>query len=166
MRLFLAFDFSNPIFIQLHRLLKTEAAALSFTHSYHLTLKFFPDADPDKIISKLQGISYPKMIFSTSRIGVFPEKGPVKVIWLGIEESQPLLLLQREIEARLGKNDLDFHPHITLARVSHVFDTRVLWTGLSNILVEKTRLEPGPLTLFRSELLPGGPAYSPISYFN
>ncbi|NTV35566.1 MAG: RNA 2',3'-cyclic phosphodiesterase [Anaerolineaceae bacterium] len=142
----------------------------------HVTLKFLGDLTTDKvrflqdqvpaIISK-----YPKFEVTIGRIGAYPDQRRPKVLWLGMEAPEALFLLQKEIDTlclKIGvpKENRPFSAHITLARVPE----NCLYEDLGKIsrwIIEnrdfptrKTAVES--VIIFKSELKPDGPIYSPI----
>ena len=89
----------------------------------------------------------------------------MKVIWLGIEPCDEILLLQEEIEDKLSllgiKKDFKFFPHITLARVK-IFDPLLR----QNIgIAERLEFQADRFVLYQSILLPSGPEYKKIKEF-
>jgi 2'-5' RNA ligase len=91
----------------------------------HLTLRFIGDTAADRaqrIEGGLAAIRVESFILPIEGVGVFPPKGPPKVIWVGVGSGHPHLfqLRQRMDDAVLAAGaDLDvrhFQPHITVAR--------------------------------------------------
>ena len=119
MRLFIAIDVSDEISDYCKELQKLIKGSL--TRSFHITLKFLGEVNnPDEITEKLSNIKFEEFTLKTTDIGYFPNERFIRVIWLGIENSDALLKLQESIETSLKefKSDHKFHPHITLARVN------------------------------------------------
>jgi 2'-5' RNA ligase len=93
----------------------------------HLTLRFIGDT-PSEIIGRIEeslsAIRVESFLLPVEGVGVFPPKGPPKVIWVGVGSGHPHLfqLRQRLDDAVLAAGiDLDvrhFQPHVTLARCS------------------------------------------------
>lgn len=93
----------------------------------HLTLRFLGDTPIERIErigESLVSIRVESFILPIEGAGVFPPKGPPRVIWVGVGTGHPHLfqLRQRMDDALLAAGiDFDvrlFHPHITLARCS------------------------------------------------
>jgi len=91
----------------------------------HLTLRFIGEVRVDginRIEERLASIRVESFIVPIEGVGVFPPKGPPRVIWAGVGAGHPHLfqLRQRLDDAVLGAGiDFDvriFQPHITLAR--------------------------------------------------
>ncbi len=92
---------------------------------FHLTLSFIGEVDGSTFLDireALAEISVPQFSLQLQGVGFFPPRGQPRVIWAGIEKSEPLHLLQRKITTRLFQRGLEpdnrkFSPHITLARL-------------------------------------------------
>ena len=97
------------------------------TPQLHLTLRFIGDTPADRIlrIEESQAANrVESFLLPIEGVGVFPPKGPPKVVWVGVGSGHPHLfqLRQRLDDAVLAAGvDLDvrhFQPHVTLARCS------------------------------------------------
>lgn len=90
----------------------------------HLTLHFVGDADAATERRLLGALAIPipcaPFRLGFHGLGIFPERGSPRVLWLGIGEGfDDLLAVRRELTRRLGTapGQLEaFHPHLTLAR--------------------------------------------------
>ncbi len=93
------------------------------------------------------------------------------ILWVGIDESEPLRLLNRDVEqsiAALGfeREKKRFSPHFTIGRVRS-------WDSLDAVIKEWTTLKDtifgtitvGETLLMKSILKPAGPEYSKIAGF-
>jgi RNA 2',3'-cyclic 3'-phosphodiesterase len=96
--------------------------------SAHLTLHFLGEVEPAR--AELLRLAFPSMAktrttfdLRTAGLGCFPEEGPPKVVWLGLDgQIRELMELQRAIGLALPRiaiqpEDRAFRPHITLGRV-------------------------------------------------
>jgi RNA 2',3'-cyclic 3'-phosphodiesterase len=91
----------------------------------HLTLRFIGDADEAlfrEIAGSLDLVDSPVFDLTFRGTGCFPGPRRPRVLWIGMEESQPLLSLQRRIEeavvaAGVVPEERPFSPHLTLARL-------------------------------------------------
>jgi 2'-5' RNA ligase len=171
MRLFIALELpvelQNYIFF-LQKNLYSEG--LRIVNSTHLTLKFLGEFDESMLptlVQKLDNINFRPFALSTTEIGVFPNSTYIRVIWLGIQDNRKLTDLHLSIENALGafKKDFEFHPHITLARVSFVKDKERLLQSISLIKTQPMSFNIDKFVLFKSVLSPSGPIYSPIKEF-
>jgi 2'-5' RNA ligase len=142
----------------------------------HLTLKFLGNVSTAnlEILKDILGkvvSSHSECDISVGGIGAFPKPHNPRVIWVGMEVSQELVTLQRDIEietARLGysREHRPFSPHLTFGRVSRnasAQDVHAIAKILENFKVGflgATRLKT--VYLYRSDLRPDGAVYSPI----
>ncbi|SRR5258708_1668925 len=144
---------------------------------FHFTLKFLgecPDEQLPGITEALKTAVEGVAPFSLrlGSLGAFPEKGSLRVIWVGLLEGDPpLRALAERVEAAcelLGfpQEERLFHAHVTLGR----------GRGSKNMAkmrahIEAKKIEPmGPLavhsiTLVRSTLSPKGPMYTDLQEF-
>ena len=141
----------------------------------HLTLKFFGNIEEEQIASissVMEEIAGRKSSFAVSvkGLGAFPSTRSPRVIWLGLDGwEENLSPLQVEIESKLEAmgfppEDRPFRPHLTLGRVKSL-------KGKGDLvdLMERDRdVDLGSFTvdrlvLFRSDLRPTGPIYTPLT---
>lgn len=95
----------------------------------HITLRFIGEAEPsriDQIREKLKGIDLPAFNLKLQGVGFFPDDGPVRVIWLGIEKKSALMDLQQKVDEIVSDimnsdREYSFVPHVTLARTKQGF---------------------------------------------
>lgn len=91
----------------------------------HLTLRFLGDVQPKEtagLKEALAAITFAPFPLTVQGVGHFPPHGHPRVLWIGLEESRPLLELQQRVEAvvtRVGivPEERRFSPHITIARI-------------------------------------------------
>lgn len=92
---------------------------------FHLTLSFIGEVDGSTFLDireALAEVSFPRFSLQLQGVGFFPPRGQPRIIWAGVEKSEPLHLLQRKITTRLFHLGLEpdnrkFSPHLTLARL-------------------------------------------------
>lgn len=138
--------------------------------SLHLTLRFLGDEVRPAEIERLA----PALAEAAARcppgparlagLGLFPERGAPRVLWLGLALPEPFFELQAACEraARAAGFEAErrpFAPHLTLGR----WRERVPRPELPPCEAGQTRLER--LTLFRSELDPRGARYTALRTF-
>jgi 2'-5' RNA ligase len=140
----------------------------------HLTIKFLGDI-PLSSVSDLSAAvgraaaNLPHFSIRLERSGVFPERGPAKVLWLGVNEvSGTLVRLHTALEdecaiAGFARESRPFHPHLTLARVRHPQHARVLAAAHKNLKFDSAEFDVRELLVIRSELSSEGSKYSLIS---
>lgn len=171
MRLFAAVEPGDEVNSYLKNLqsdIKSDYSRLSLAKSFHLTLKFFGEVDrsglPD-ILSRLGGIRFRKFELTTADIGFFPDSRRPRVVWIGINPHDSIMMLQDNIEKQLRKLGFPegnrFHPHITLARIMRSDDMN-LAGRVRQLRIERIRFSVDSFILFRSTLAPEGPLYEKI----
>ena len=111
------------------------------------------------------------MELTLTSLGAFPNLRRPRVIWVSVEAPPALAAIQRSIEAetlRLGyaAEDRPFSPHLTLGRLSHNASPDEI-RKIGELLVRfpaalNAAVTVKTVTLFRSDLLPGGAVYTPI----
>lgn len=140
----------------------------------HLTLKFLGDISPDDVekvekvmISSSRGMA--PIHYTVRGLGVFPAEWKPRVLWTGVKSgSKEISRLQQELEFNLCRagfvpEDHPFSPHLTLAR----FKSNKGIHGLMDVIHSHGRIYCGEsvmdhLTLFKSDLQPGGPVYTAL----
>lgn len=173
MRLFIAFDFNElkNYFLKLQKHLPKNAK-LSLTKSFHITLKFLGEVQPDKIegiVSRLKNIKFGQFSTSLDSIGIFPTENYIRVVWVGIKPEDQVLELQKNIDESLKplfKKEKEFKAHITLARVKYPEDKAQFVKELKMLNVEGRRIEIRDFRLIKSTLGPKGPVYEDLAVFN
>ena len=144
----------------------------------HLTLKFFGDILNDDIAQISEVVAEKtqdavSMSLNTDKVGAFPNLERPRVLWLGMTgDVQNLLTLQQAIETGLEPHGFKrekrkFRPHLTLGRAK---SSRGMILGLSEAVITENNYNTGDftaqgLTLFQSELKPGGAVYTKLAYF-
>jgi 2'-5' RNA ligase len=131
----------------------------------HLTLHFFGSADDARAReiadALVQPIEQRPFDLSFDRLGLFPERGSPRVLWLGASQGEAEL--QRvhqllETRLRLPPERETFTPHVTLAR----FRDRIRRSDLPEMARIPANAGPSRIdrvTLYESRLSPSGPAY-------
>ena len=99
----------------------------------HLTLRFIGAADETLFLqikaalAKVTALPFP---LALKGIGHFPPGKNARVLWVGMEQIEPLLELQRNVElalldAGIAPEERRFSPHITIARLKETSHGRV-----------------------------------------
>ena len=91
----------------------------------HLTLCFIGEVDGATFLDiseALARITAEPFSLQLRGVGFFPPRRLPRVVWAGIEKSEPLMTLQRKITTRLFQlgvtlENRKFTPHLTLARL-------------------------------------------------
>ncbi len=135
----------------------------------HLTLRFLGDI-PRSAVAPLSAAleraarECPAADVELEGIGMFPERGHPRVLWLGLALPEPIFTLQAACEAAaqavgLPPETRPFRPHLTLGR----------WKGpaprpsLPGVTLGTTRLSR--VVLFESELSVSGATHTPLASF-
>ena len=173
MRLFIAigFDELKDYFAELQTLLPKNAK-LSLVKSFHITIKFFGEVQPDKadkIIEILVNVKFRQFAVFLDSVGIFPTENYIRVVWVGLKQEHAVLELQKNIDellSKLFKKEKDFKAHITLARVKYPEDKKDFLEQLKKIKIEKKEKEIKDFILIKSTLTPKGSAYEDLEVFN
>jgi len=177
MRSFIAIEVKEAIKnsltqIQQMGLVKGEGIRWVKPDRMHLTLKFLGEIDPSTVphVTKAIQVASEDMepfIINFETLGFFPDLKRARVMWTGIRDDRKNLeILFRRLELELLNLGFDkelraFRPHLTLAR----------FKGRVKILQAFEKMESKDfgsqavkeIVLFKSDLKPQGPIYSPLS---
>ena len=141
--------------------------------NWHITLFFLGDTPISKIalLQNLIEESFKNIeAFNTELIGlgVFPNTLNPKVLWLGLEDIQPLMPAHSQLGDLLQQNGFSFDskplkPHLTLARIKHLNDR----PGFETLQKDYQQFSFGSveidrIVLFESILTQQGPVYKPL----
>ena len=180
LRAFLALPLDEVIverLVEVQRSLASAGARVRWVgaENLHLTIKFLGDVTdrqlPDvcRVAEDVARQAEP-FEFSISRIISVPKAGPMKMVWVGIDEStgrlEKLYQLLEESYADMGfpKENRAFRPHLTLGRVKGGKNVRELRAAVDEIAETDFGLQPAEkMIVFSSELMPGGPVYLPMA---
>lgn len=140
----------------------------------HLTLKFLGNTQLEKIqIIKEVLTNISKKIFpfyiKIQGIGFFPNKKYPRVLWVGLENKEKIIDIQKKIEADMSKigykkEEREFDPHITIGRTRS-------FTKISNLLEcldDYKKYDFGTLfvdriNIMKSDLTSKGPIYTKLT---
>lgn len=159
----------------LRRDLPDARASWTREENLHLTLRFFGDVAVNRVESLSQVLMQAAARTTDFELviqgcGIFPPRGKPNVLWIGTSpETEPACLqLYQAIEdeclkAGFTRDEREFHPHLTIARLRHPDRAR----DLAN-LHRETEFKPIALTvssacLIRSELSNSGSRYTIIA---
>jgi 2'-5' RNA ligase len=134
---------------------------------FHITLHFLGNQN-DEMIEKLKRVldemakDYKKTKLALDGFGFFSNAAQPRVLWLGTEEvgNRAIEDLQKNLGKELLKLGLeidtrDWHPHITLGRISGQIDTTIL----DSIKVPSVEWVVRSIELIQSDLKPEGVEY-------
>ncbi|HEY0196828.1 MAG TPA: RNA 2',3'-cyclic phosphodiesterase [Methanobacterium sp.] len=180
MRAFLAVDLDESLqdkVLEVQNRLKEANAAVKFVEkeNLHFTCKFFGEISQNKrdkiiriITEKIQ--NYNNFEINIKGVGVFPNLGYLKVIWLGLEDpgnfSKILMDLDQEF-VKLGyKKEKNYVPHLTVGRVKGAKNKEALVSQIKELEeVEIGAMKVDKIALKKSELTPEGPVYTTVEEF-
>lgn len=137
------------------------------TENIHLTLRFIGETDDDateRFAESLARVRVEPFILPVGGVGVFPTRGPAKVLWAGVGNGHTRLYqLRKQVDEALLAVDAGlampgFHPHFTLGRIGENYEAK----ELAHFLERHQGLEAPPFrvtefVLMASELTPGRP---------
>jgi 2'-5' RNA ligase len=142
----------------------------------HLTLVFLGEIEEERI--KIAGIvlkqkctGFGEFVIRLSGTGVFRNLNEPKVLWLGIENPDRLIMLSDLINTGLKDTgfkieDHPFNPHITLGRIKFIKNKEILRSAIAryqDIFIQEVHVRD--VILYESILKPEGPIYRPIGTF-
>lgn len=142
-------------------------------HQLHLTLLFAGELEPDQVEglrAAVRDVDLPPLSFSLSGLGHFPPRGEPRVVWAGLGgDVAALTILQETLVARgeacgVPRDKRPFVPHVTLGRVKSPFGALALVDALKAVggTLRDKPFAATALTLYASELRPGGPVHTPL----
>ncbi len=138
----------------------------------HLTLRFIGEVDRGletplareiaAAVAELPGFS-----IRLRAAGVFPSHRRARVLWVGVEETPALAVLQRSVEealvrAGVAPDPRPFRPHVTVGRIRAPRPPVGLAGAVARVRFEAT-VEVRRVSLMRSELLPRGARHTEIA---
>jgi RNA 2',3'-cyclic 3'-phosphodiesterase len=127
----------------------------------HLTLRFIGDVGPETfaaIETALSALSFRRFPLTLRGVGHFPPGKRPRVLWVGMDQCDPLMQLQQELElalldAGIAPDERRFSPHITVARLKEThpaavfgFETRHQDLACSTFEVDEVILYSSVLT--------------------
>jgi RNA 2',3'-cyclic 3'-phosphodiesterase len=140
----------------------------------HLTLVFLGHVDDGCAAAIQQAIAAPVPLcpfdLQLGGIGVFPEHGPPRVLWLGARAgAAQAAALQRIIAARVERVGIPaetrpFHPHLTLARWKERAPRSVRARIVHAEAPPVASVHVNRATLFSSTLSNAGPSYTAMTH--
>ncbi len=181
MRCFIAIDIDEGIRNQIDRLQRELEQKTGLTRPdvkwvdpalIHLTLKFLGevrDTEVTKVCKIAERVAANHEGFSVN-VGKVGSFGPAaRVLWVGIDRSEALLGLQKDLDEQLSQagwpgDKKQFAGHLTLCRIKKPQAGR----KLQDLIKDYTDLEFGPLQVdsicvYESELTSSGPIYTVVS---
>jgi RNA 2',3'-cyclic 3'-phosphodiesterase len=156
--------------------LKGENIKWTNQDNIHITLAFLGDTEEGKIkvissvlMERCEGFG--KFDLTIKGSGVFKNLDDPRIIWIGIDPSEKLMLLNDLIMNGLKDTNIKienrpFKPHLTLGRIKYLNNKVALKTIIENYQdKEVQKLPVNEVILYESILLQSGPVYKPLSIF-
>jgi RNA 2',3'-cyclic 3'-phosphodiesterase len=174
MRLFAAVPLPEPARGEVTQLLgRLRESALPVrwvkNEGVHLTLKFFGEVVPERLEVIEEAVRFASagtkpLSLQLGELGAFPNPARPKVLWLGLESSPELELLQDRLERggdAIGfpPEGTPFHPHVTLGRVREGQRCPSRWFAEFAGIYERLPFLATEVGLFESILTSKGPRY-------
>lgn len=156
--------------------LRSELGAVRWVRAEtaHLTLKFYGDVEEAAIPALIEALEQAARAVEPFPVaiaggGAFPSPGRARVLWLGVEDPAAALpRLATAVEAAsspLGypAEDRPYTPHLTVGRARGpvIRDAAAALERLRPRRFGQTEVRE--LVLFRSDLSPSGPSYTPLA---
>lgn len=119
----------------------------------HITIDFLGEIPDDKIgsiVSELKEIRFNLIKIKLSSLGSFPSKDTVRVIWIGIEENEEFIRLQKGIREIFNHRD-KLMPHLTIARAKSIIKDRRLSDKINSFKIESKEFDVDKFILYRSD---------------
>jgi 2'-5' RNA ligase len=128
--------------------------------NYHVTLRFIgelPGWRAEEVDHALAGLRAPGFELQLSGVGTFAKGGKVNALWVGAERNPALDHLQAKVETALQRAGLEperrrFNPHVTLARMDGVPESKIASWVQGHNLFRSDKVPVEHFTLFRSRL--------------
>jgi len=135
----------------------------------HVTLRFLGWTRAETVAAleaplRAAAAACPPLGLRIGGLGLFPERGAPRVLWLGLALPAPAAKLQAACEtaavaAGLEPETRAFHPHLTLGR----WRDRAARPALPDLDLGVAHVRE--LVLFRSDIRPSGSIYTPLAVF-
>ncbi len=130
----------------------------------HLTVRFIGEVDGGlfRDIKEILGeIHFASFSLQLKGVGYFPPRGAPRVLWVGLEKSEPLQLLRKKIDTALLRVRIEpegrkFSPHITLARLKNSPVNKIANFLSGNGLFSQEPFQVEDFKLYSSVLSPKG----------
>ena len=182
-RSFLAIEIPRTILKKIEEVqddLKSSRADVRWVNpeKIHLTLKFFGNIDESRIDPIVKSIERPTQTISpfslkVRGVGAFPHLKNPRVIWMGLVDGKEVLVsFQKQLEKELEKIGFEpeeraFHPHLTLGRMKSSKGREELAGRMERHKEEEFGdFQVESVVLFKSDLKPTGPIYTPLREIN
>ncbi|MBI5413362.1 RNA 2',3'-cyclic phosphodiesterase [Candidatus Peregrinibacteria bacterium] len=180
MRLFVAIDLPEETKKVLQKVQAVlPRAQMSKAGGFHLTLKFLGDCDDElkvKVEKELKEVKFNPFEANLQEIGTFGGSHP-RVVWIGLKCPESIFETVKEMEMRMANLGFAvanrFVPHLTLARIKYVKNSRDFLEELNKISVAEIcgdvnvmKFTVKEFFLFQSQLSSSGAVYTKLAKFS
>lgn len=140
----------------------------------HLTVKFLGEiedgwvVDASEALRRVAARTAP-FVLRVGDTGCFPQRGPVRVVWAGIEqEGSQLADLVEAVEAMMEEAGFErerrsFSAHITMGRIRDDRSRGELRSLVGGAVLKPVDVPVSNLVVMASDLSSSGPTYTPMS---
>ncbi len=133
----------------------------------HITLKFLGDINDEtfeKVRTVVEDCKVDKFHITLKGVGFFPNERYIRVIWIGVENYEPIERMARCIDEKLRKlgfqREKSYVPHLTVARVKG----RVRIENLDELRkINYGEVVVREIKIKKSILTPRGPIYEDLA---
>ena len=143
----------------------------------HITMKFLGDTldhQVPSIVTALESLAtnVPAFRVTYSGVGCFPNKREPRIVWVGVDEGDAVLVpLAESIDALMTtfgfeKEQKRFHPHFTIGRVKSQHNMRDLLRTMESITFVSHPTTISELALVKSELKSSGSVHTQVKAFS
>jgi len=178
-RLFAAVELPGPVRLGLGR--RVERARSRFPsaswvkpENLHATLAYVGEAGEAEVAAARAALlpacaAQAPIAAATGGAGAFPERGPVRVIWIALEPAAALSELAAVARGALATagvrfDERPFQAHVTIARARSPWPAS--WRdGLAPLAADPAAFAIAEVVLLDSELAPGGSIYRRVAVF-
>jgi len=157
-------------------ILKKSAADVKWVpyQNIHITMQFLGGTE-ESLLPAIKGAldkilaPYAPFYIKIADIGCFPDGKRPRVIWVGIEESQTLINLHKDIADEMvkfgyQKEERGFTPHVTIGRVKSNKNMNELLKRIDEVKTMRfSDFEIQNIMLMKSELKPSGAKYCSLA---
>jgi len=161
--------------IELENEIKNSGAIVKLVEpqNIHITLKFLGDTD-ENLIDKIEEIlkasveNIKPFKISLKGAGFFPNQNYIKVMWIGIENTEQLGQIANKIDEQISKlgyerEKRNFSAHLTVARVKSAKNKEKLIQIIQKYKeIKFGKIIVNSIKLKQSELTPKGPIYTTL----
>ena len=138
--------------------------------NFHITLTFIGDVDETVAETADEALSRIRMERFSLRLngtGSFAQGKHPKVLWIGVEQSEPLHRLKEKTDRALEKAGVPFEnrkytPHVTMARLKDVDETKIVRFMQQNNLFSTEEFEVEEFILYHSHQTKNGSVYEVV----